>query len=43
MCITGPSAGENRWMEVGGESREAVGFPYPIGLSGFGIAELVVR
>lgn len=27
MCITGPSAGENRWMEVDGESRKAVGFP----------------
>lgn len=33
MCITGPSAGENRWMEVDGESRKAVGFPYPTGLS----------
>lgn len=29
MCITGPSAGENRWMEVDGESRKAAGFPYP--------------
>lgn len=43
MCITGPSEEENRWMEVDGESRKAVGFPYSIGLSGFGIAELVVR
>ena len=43
MCITGPSAGENSWTEVDGESRTAAGFPYPIGLSGFGIAELVVR
>lgn len=33
MCITGPSVGENRWMEVDGESRKAVGFPYPTGLS----------
>lgn len=36
MCITGPSAGENRWMEVDGESRKAVGFPLLHGSCNFG-------
>lgn len=37
MCITGPSAGENSWTEVDGESRKAAGFPYPIGFPDSGL------